>query len=65
MNSILVETEVKKAVYEAGQAKIDELATKVSGRIMQVIGIKVPVNIMPQDSIERSIGKAKRIIDER
>jgi phenylacetate-CoA ligase len=65
IDSILVETEVKKAVYEAGQEKVDELAKNVSGRIMQVIGINVPVLIVPQESIERSIGKARRIIDER
>ena len=65
IDHILVETEVKAATYEAGQEKLDELARKISSRIQQVIGINVPVNILPHDSIERSIGKAKRIIDER
>lgn len=65
MDHIEVDTEARKAVYEAGQAKMDELAKKISVRIQQVIGINVPVNIVPQESIERSIGKAKRIIDER
>jgi phenylacetate-CoA ligase len=65
IDNILVETEVKPATYQAGQAKLDELAKKISSRIQQVIGINVPVNILPQDTIERSIGKAKRIIDER
>jgi phenylacetate-CoA ligase len=65
IDHISVETEVKLAVYEAGQAKVDELAKKISARIQQVIGINVPVTILPHESIERSIGKAKRIIDER
>lgn len=65
IDTILVETEVKQALYEAGQEKLDELAKKISGKIQQVIGINVPVTILPADSIERSIGKAKRIIDER
>jgi phenylacetate-CoA ligase len=60
-----VETEAKPAIYEAGQAKIDELSKKISGKIQQVIGINVPVDIVSPNSIERSIGKAKRIIDER
>ena len=65
MDHIVVETEVIKAIYDAGQEKVDELSKKISARIQQVIGINVPVNILPQETIERSIGKAKRIIDER
>jgi len=65
IDHIEVDTEAREAVYEAGQEKVDELAGRISSRIQQVIGINVPVNILPHDSIERSIGKAKRIIDER
>jgi len=65
IDHILVEIEVNPAVYEAGQQKLDELSKKISHRIQQVIGINVPVNILPAESIERSIGKAKRVIDER
>jgi len=62
---MMVETEGKPHVYEAGQNKVDEVAKKISARIQGVIGINVPVSILKPDSIERSIGKAKRIIDER
>lgn len=65
IDHIMVETEVKSAVYQAGNEKIDELAKAISSRIQQVIGINVPVTILSPESIERSIGKAKRIIDER
>jgi phenylacetate-CoA ligase len=65
IDHIMVETEVKPAVYQAGAEKVEELAKKISGRIHQVIGINVPVTILAPESIERSIGKAKRIIDER
>ncbi len=65
LDHIMVETEVKQAVYQAGEAKIEELAKNISARVHQVIGINVPVTILPPESIERSIGKAKRIIDER
>ncbi len=65
IDNISVETEVKPACYEAGQAKLDELSGNISAKIHQIIGIKVPVTILPQDSIERSIGKARRVIDER
>ncbi len=65
MDHIAVETEVRQAIYQQGQEAVVALAKKISDKILQVIGIKVPVNILPTDSIERSIGKAKRIIDER
>ncbi len=65
LDAMMVETEVKPEVYSAGQAKVEELAKKVSGRIQQVIGINVPVTIMAPNTIARSEGKAKRIIDER
>jgi phenylacetate-CoA ligase len=65
IDSINVETEVKPAAYQAGKEKLDELSKGISARIQQVIGIHVPVVILAQDTIERSIGKAKRVIDER
>jgi phenylacetate-CoA ligase len=65
IDHITVESEVKAAVYEGGQQGVDELSRVISARIQQVIGINVPVTILPGGSIERSIGKAKRIIDER
>jgi phenylacetate-CoA ligase len=65
IDSITVETEVKPSAYAAGKEKLDELSKGISARIQQVIGIHVPVVILAQDTIERSIGKAKRVIDER
>lgn len=65
IDHILVEIEVKTAVYGSGQEKLDELSKTISSRIQQVIGINVPVVILAPETIERSIGKAKRIIDER
>jgi len=65
MDAIAVETEVKPAVYQAGQEAVVELAKRISSRIQEVVGINVPVSILPQDTIERSIGKARRVIDER
>ncbi|MEI7450182.1 MAG: phenylacetate--CoA ligase [Desulfomonile sp.] len=65
IDHITAEIELKPAVYQTGQDKVNELAKRISSRIMQVIGINVPVKIMPPESITRSEGKAKRIIDER
>ncbi|MEW6350772.1 MAG: phenylacetate--CoA ligase [Thermodesulfobacteriota bacterium] len=65
IDAIAVETEVKREVYSAGPEKMDEVIKKISHRIMQVIGINVPVRIVPADTLIRSEGKAKRVIDER
>ncbi|MBM4329223.1 MAG: phenylacetate--CoA ligase [Deltaproteobacteria bacterium] len=65
IDAIMVETEARKAIYEAGPEKIEEVAKKISAKMQQVIGINVPVKIVSPDSIERSIGKAKRVIDQR
>jgi phenylacetate-CoA ligase len=65
IDAIAVETEVKPAVYQSGEEAVAVLAKRISSRIQEVIGINVPVTVLPQDTIERSIGKARRVIDER
>jgi phenylacetate-CoA ligase len=65
IDNIRVETEAKAALYEQGPGFIEKLAARVGDRIGQVVGIKVPVTIVPAGAIPRSVGKAKRVIDER
>jgi phenylacetate-CoA ligase len=65
IDAIRVETEAKPAVYEKGEAYIEVLGRQVADRIQQIVGIKVPVAVLPAGAIPRSIGKAKRVIDER
>jgi phenylacetate-CoA ligase len=65
LSSLGVEVEAREDVYRAGPEKLGALAEKVSRRIQQVIGIHVPVTIVPFDTIVRSEGKAQRVIDER
>lgn len=65
IDTMSVETEARPEIYAAGEEKVAELAKRISAKIQQVIGINVPVMIVAPDSIERSIGKARRIIDER
>ena len=49
----------------SGEADREVLAKQVVGRIKDVIGVSVGVTVLPPGGIERSQGKAKRIIDER
>jgi len=65
LDVMLVEAEAKQAVYDAGKEAVEGLAEKISDRFLQVIGIKVPVSVVPMNTIPRSEGKAKRVIDER
>lgn len=65
LDAMSVEVEAKESVYSRSPEEIDALAAKVTGHIHQVIGINVPVTIAPFNSIARSEGKAKRVIDER
>jgi phenylacetate-CoA ligase len=65
IDAIRVETEARPEYYERGEAFLTELAKKVAAKIQAVVGIKVPVTIVPAQSIPRSVGKAQRIMDER
>ena len=65
IDTLSVDTEARAEYYARGEAFLTELAGKVGAKIQSVVGIRVPVKILPADSIPRSIGKAKRILDER
>lgn len=65
IDSIRVEAEAKAEAYDRGGGDLENLARAVSSRIHAVIGINVPVAVLPRGTIARSEGKAKRVIDER
>lgn len=58
--TVLVEPLVRLGVGEA-----DEIARVLEGRIKAHIGTTVRVEVREPGSIERSVGKARRIVDER
>ena len=65
LDAMSVEVECKEATYACGAEFLENLAKRIAGRINQVIGITCPLSIAPCNSIVRSEGKAKRVIDER
>ncbi len=65
VDAISVDTEARAGYYARGEAFLTELAARVDAKIQSVVGIKAPVKILPADSIPRSVGKAKRILDKR
>jgi phenylacetate-CoA ligase len=49
----------------AGSADGDAAGGRLALRIKNLIGVSATVRVMPSGSIERSIGKAKRVVDKR
>ena len=49
----------------AGSADGDAAGERLAHRIKDLIGVTAAVRVMPSGGIERSLGKAKRIVDKR
>jgi phenylacetate-CoA ligase len=49
----------------AGAADADAAGERLSHRIKNLIGVTCEVRVMPSGGIERSLGKAKRVVDKR
>ena len=50
---------------DSGHATRDTLAQQLARDIKAYVGVTVNVSVLPVGSIERSVGKAKRVIDKR
>ncbi len=65
LDSLKVEVEAKREVYDGGPEAIANAEKALKAKIQSTIGIGVGVEVLPLGSIARSEGKAKRVIDER
>ena len=65
LDHLTVRVEAKREVYDAGPEKEAEVEKKIAEHIKGNIGISVRIQLVEPKLIERSEGKAKRIIDER
>jgi phenylacetate-CoA ligase len=61
--SVLVEMRPEADAWP--QAKKDEAAATLQHNVKSFIGVSADVRIVPLTAIERSIGKAKRVLDKR
>ena len=61
MDQMEVKVEARPGAGEAAKADADLLAR----RIKETIGITASIRVLPPDGIERSQGKAKRVVDQR
>lgn len=62
LDTLEVQVETRATVREAGPEALAALARR---RIHEVIGITAEVSVVPPKTIERSVGKAKRVRDLR
>ena len=64
-DQIELHVEAKLEAYSDNMAKMVELTKKISNRLNSVLGLGVKVKIVEPRSLERSVGKAKRVEDRR
>lgn len=65
MDSMVVNVEASPPLYAKGQEYMDRVSAKVQKDLKDFIGISCEVRIHPTGSIERSMGKAVRVVDHR
>jgi len=65
LDSLNIDVEAKKEIYEAGKEKMEEIQKNVEGKLRGITGIGAKVRLVPPKTIARSEGKAKRVFDER
>lgn len=65
LDELTILVEHRPGVGDADETFRDKAAKDLSHRIKSLIGITAAVRVLPVGEIERSMGKAKRIIDKR
>jgi phenylacetate-CoA ligase len=65
MDNLRIHVEASPPLYAKGQGYMDKVAAKVKKDIKDFIGISCEVRIHPTGDVERSMGKAVRVIDNR
>ena len=62
---LTVMVEVNEGVFSDEIGKLDALKKQVGAKLKQALGISVVVKLVEPMTIQRSEGKAKRVIDNR
>ncbi len=65
IDTFQVQVEVRPEVYSDEMNKLLQLKSKMANRLQSVIGLQPDVKIVEPRSLERSMGKAKRVFDNR
>ena len=65
MDNIEVDVEVSEKIFSDTISTMEEMQKKLSSAIEHTIGLRVRVKLVAPQTIQRSEGKAKRVIDKR
>jgi phenylacetate-CoA ligase len=65
MDNISLDIELAKEVYAQGEAIIEQIRRMVTASVESITGLRIKVTVVPFNSIIRSEGKAKRVLDNR
>ena len=65
LDELELQVEVKQEIFSDETRKLEEVRAKIEGVMRSKLQLGVKVKLVEPRSIERSIGKAKRVIDNR
>jgi phenylacetate-CoA ligase len=65
LDEVEVLTELQPAQAHLSASDISEIGRWLQGRIKTMVGISARVKVLPPNSVERSLGKSRRVIDQR
>jgi phenylacetate-CoA ligase len=65
LDELEVRVEGGSGLLARGPAAVEALAQRVRRRIHEAVGLTVAVTVLEPKSIERSVGKATRVLDQR
>jgi phenylacetate-CoA ligase len=65
MDSLEIKIEVAEEIFSDVMADMVAFTSRVSDRLQSVLGLSAKVTLVEPGTIERSVGKAKRVLDRR
>jgi phenylacetate-CoA ligase len=65
LDSLEVHVEASDELFGRGAEQLQEVEKKIAKEMREVLGVGAKVKVVEPKSIERSMGKARRIIDKR
>lgn len=65
LDTLEIQVEVGEDIFSDEVKKLEELKSRIKEEIESVLGLMVEVKLVEPKTIERSMGKAKRVVDNR
>jgi phenylacetate-CoA ligase len=65
MDEVTVRVEIRAGDFSDKMSRLQELHDRIDREIQAITGIRANVELVEPQTLERSMGKAKRVIDHR